>query len=508
MKNKNTVVLCILDGWGVGEDIFSNAIKRANTPNFDYLVNNFPTSRLRADGEFVGLLPGQIGNSEVGHITIGAGRPVPMNLPTINESIKDDSLKYHPVITRFVDSLKRTGGVAHLAGLFSSGGVHAHQDHMIYLANALANDGINVNLHLFLDGRDVPPKTAIYDIKRLELILHKNVRVVTLIGRFYAMDRDNRWERIEKAYNLLALGIGNSYETAEAAILSRYECGETDEFIKPSVIESYEGFSHDTDGLFFMNYRADRARELLSALCDPKFSKFDRQKEFTLVSQSGLIQYSDDHRNFMENVLRPAPVKNTLGECLSRANKRQLRLAETEKYPHVTFFFNSGIEQPVLGESRFMVPSPKVETYDLAPKMSADLVTDRLLDSIKVNSFDFILVNYANPDMVGHTGSLDAAIKACEATDLCLGDIYRELKNLGGTLLLTSDHGNCEIMYDTKNKSPHTSHTLNPVPFTVVGVQELSGVRNGSLSDIAPTVLDLLKIDVPKEMTGKSLLKF
>ena len=278
--------------------------------------------------------------------------------------------------------------------------------------------------------------------------------------------------------------------------------------MKPSVIESYNGFSDETDGLFFMNYRSDRARELLSALCDPNFNKFERQKDFSFVCQSGLIQYSDDHKKFMENVLSHDPIKNTLGDCLSKAKKKQLRLAETEKYPHVTFFFNSGIEQSALGESRFMVPSPKVSTYDLAPKMSADIVTDKLLNSLRSSCFDFILVNFANPDMVGHTGNLGAAIMACESVDICLGHVYKQLESLGGTLLLTADHGNCEIMYDTINDSPHTSHTLNPVPFTVVGVQELCGVRNGSLSDIAPTVLDLLNIDVPKEMTGKSLLKF
>ena len=502
------IILCIMDGWGISNETNHNAIKMGNTPVFDKLLRKYPNGVMQASGAHVGLPSGQMGNSEVGHMNLGAGRIVLQDLPRINNIIENELLADNLALNNLIKEAESSNGKCHLVGLLSDGGVHSHQSHLEAIANYLSGAGIEVYFHAILDGRDTSPQSAKDFVRRFQQNTHGAVPIATLIGRFYAMDRDNRWERIEKAYNLLALGIGSPYKTAEAAILSRYECGETDEFIKACVIESYEGFSHNSDGLFFMNYRADRARELLSALCDPKFSKFDRQKDFTFVSQNGLIQYSDHHKNFMENVLKPEPVKNTLGECLSRANKRQLRLAETEKYPHVTFFFNSGIEQPVLGESRFMVPSPKVATYDLAPKMSADIVTGKLLDSIKDNLFDFILVNYANPDMVGHTGSLDAAIKACEATDLCLGDIYRELKNLGGTLLLTSDHGNCEIMYDTKNKSPHTSHTLNPVPFTVVGVQELSGVRNGSLSDIAPTVLELLKIDVPKEMTGKSLLKF
>ena len=508
MRDKNTLVLCILDGWGLSKDTHYNAISSAKTPNFDFLTKTFPTSKLRADGEYVGLLPGQMGNSEVGHMTIGAGRAMRMNLPRIDTAIRNNSLKNNFVVKRFIAALKTSGGVAHLAGLFSSGGVHAHQDHIIYFANLIASEGICVNLHLFLDGRDVPPKRAIADIKELEIALHKLVQVVTIIGRFYAMDRDNRWDRIEKAYNLLALGLGQRFDTPEAAILSNYKNGETDEFVQPSVIRSYDGISKNSDGIFFMNYRSDRAREILSALCDPKFNKFSRRKKFTLVSQCGLIEYSKEHKKFMESVLDIEPNDNTLGQCISNANKKQFRLAETEKYPHVTFFFNSSVEVPALGESRFMVASPKVRTYDLMPEMSAYEITEKLLQLIREKSFDFILVNYANPDMVGHTGSLRAATEACEVVDNCLGKVYHELKRAGGTLLLTSDHGNCEEMYDPINELPHTSHTLNPVPFTAIGLKGLSRVRNGSLADIAPTVLDILKIDVPNDMTGRSLLKF
>ena len=508
IKNKNIVVLCILDGWGISNDENFNAIACANTPNFDYLVNTFPTSKLRADGEFVGLSPGQIGNSEVGHLTIGAGRAIPMNLPKIDRAIKNDSLKDNLVVKGFIESLKKSGGAAHIAGLFSSGGVHAHQNHIIYLANQVASEGIRVNLHLFLDGRDVPPRTALSDINGLDGVLHNFVQVATLVGRFYAMDRDNRWERVEKAYHLITSGVGTCYESAEESILSRYEAGETDEFIKPCVIKPYDGFSETSDGLFFMNFRADRARELLSALCDPKFQKFKKQKHFSLVSQNGLIEYSKEHSNFMNCVFHQERIKNTLSECISRANKTQFKLAETEKYPHVTFFFNSGVEKPVLGEKRVMVPSPKVLTYDLAPEMSAYSVTEKLLEVIRENCFDFVVVNYANPDMVGHSGRLDAATKACEVVDKCVGHVYREITRVSGTLILTADHGNCEIMYDPTKKSPHTAHTLSKVPFTVIGVKGLSKVRNGGLSDIAPTVLDILNIKVPRDMTGKSLLKF
>ena len=505
IQNKK-VVLCVLDGWGIGEDIDTNATSCANTPNFDFLIKNFPNSRLRTDGEFVGLLNGQMGNSEVGHMTIGAGRPIRMHLPKIDEAIQKNSLENEPAIQKFIGQLRLSGGIAHLAGLFSSGGVHAHQDHMIYLANLFASNDIKVCLHLFLDGRDVPPKSAIQDINRLELVIHKKVRIATVIGRFYAMDRDNRWERVKEAFDLLVSGFGTRYKTAVDAVQSRYKIGETDEFIKPSVIEGYTGFSKNADGLFFLNYRADRARQLLSALCDPDFEKFNRDKDFSLVSKCGLVEYSTEHNNFMECVFRQEIVKNTLGECLSRAHLSQFRLAETEKYPHVTFFFNAGIEDPNPGESRVMIPSPKVSTYDLAPKMSANAVTEKLIESIEKGSFDFILVNFANPDMVGHSGSLDAAIKACEEVDKCLGRIFSSVRCANGILLITSDHGNCEQMYDPINKSPHTSHTLNPVPFIVVGVDGLLKVSDGSLSDIAPTVLALHKINVPGDMSGISLL--
>ena len=507
MSKKKSIVLCILDGWGVTNDCESNAIKKADTPNYDFLLRNFPTSQLKAHGKSVGLLENQMGNSEVGHITIGAGRVIPMYLTKIDKSIKTGSFKKNNIVQKFVASLRHTGGVAHLAGLFSSGGVHAHQDHIIYLANLIAKTGIRVKLHLFLDGRDVSPKIAISDIMRLKFVLDQRVKVATVIGRFFAMDRDNRWNRVEKAYRLLAEGDGDRYNSAFDAIQARYMKGETDEFIGPSVIGDYEGFSAEKDGLFFMNFRSDRAREILFALCDPNFDKFQRKKEYKLVSQCGLIEYSGMHSRFMEHAFTQNIITNTLGECLSLNSKTQFRLAETEKYPHVTFFFNSGVEKEVIGESRFMVPSPNVTTYDLKPEMSAHEVTEKLLKLISSEKFDFILVNYANPDMVGHSGSLEASIKACETIDFCLGSLYQTVKDYNVTLLLTSDHGNCEVMYDKTNKSPHTSHTLNPVPFTVIGVVGLDKVDNGELSDIAPTVLDIFGLDIPKEMTGRSLLK-
>ena len=507
MNKEKTIVLCILDGWGIHSDYDSNSIKQAHTPNYDSLVKNFPTSQLRAHGESVGLLPNQMGNSEVGHITIGAGRVTPMNLKKIDAAMRSGVLKNNQVIRNFIASLKKTGGIAHLAGLFSDGGVHAHKDHIVYLANLIASNGVGVNLHLFLDGRDVPPKSAISYIRWLDSVLDQRIKVVTLIGRFFSMDRDNRWDRIEKAFRLIAEGRGSHYETASDAIQDRYSNGETDEFIEPSVIGDYKGFSADEDGLFFMNFRSDRAREILLALCDPKFNKFKRKKRFELGLQCGLIEYSNDHAEFMHSVFKQEHINNTLGEYLSLNNKNQFRLAETEKYPHVTFFFNSGVEEPSVGESRFMVPSPNVTTYDLKPEMSADKVTEKLLDLIRSEKFEFILVNYANPDMVGHSGRLEATIKACEFIDICLGSVFRTIMETRAILLLTADHGNCEVMYDKVSKSPHTSHTLNPVPFTVVGVDGLSYLRDGELSDIAPTVLDIFGLDIPPEMTGRSLFR-
>ena len=506
MKNKR-LILCILDGWGLRDEKESNAIALGYTPNFDYLIRKFPNSKLRTDGIYVGLPENQVGNSEVGHTTIGSGRKVLMSLPKIDKSIKEGSLMEKEAIQNFVNALKRSGGVAHLMGLVSDGGVHAHKNHMVYFANSLAEYGIPVALHCFLDGRDVLPKSAKSIIQELENDIDECVKVVTLIGRFYAMDRDNRWDRIEKCYRLLVDGSGERFDTAAEGIDSKYQQGQTDEFIEPIVVRDYRGFAEETDGLFFLNYRSDRARQITEALFSEKFKKFKRKKNLNLAAICGLVEYHENFRNFMEPVFKTKKINNTLGQLLSKHNKKQFRLAETEKYPHVTFFFNAGFELVSEGETRIMIPSPKVLTYDKKPAMSAVKVTKSLLQAIETEKYDFILVNYANPDMVGHTGDLAATIESCEIIDKCLGEVINSAQNTNAVLFVTSDHGNCELMYDKLNNSKHTAHTLSLVPFIAVGLEHQYSLRSGDLSDIAPTILEVLGMEKPEEMTGQSLIK-
>ena len=507
MKNRKPLVLCILDGWGIEKKTESNAVSLAQTPNFDFAVSNYPMTQLCAHGLHVGLNYEQMGNSEVGHVTIGSGRITMMNLLKIDNSIEDGSFLNKKALSNFIQALKTSGGVAHLAGLVSDGGVHGHKRHMVYLANLIAAEGIYVKLHCFLDGRDVPPKSAKIDILNLKKNLNKGVEIATLVGRFFAMDRDNRWERVEKAYRLIAEANGKRYSDPIEAINARYQLGETDEFIEPLAIKGYQGFSSEKDGLFFMNYRADRAREILSSLIDPTFVTFKRKFKYKLVTICGMIEYSDIHKNLMNSLFKPEKINNTLGQWLSVHNKKQFRLAETEKYPHVTFFFNAGVEKPNIGETHFMVASPQVLTYDLKPEMSADEVTANLTEAIESKNYDFIVANYANPDMVGHTGNLTAAVKACEAVDKGLGLVLSAIKNSNGILLITADHGNCEVMYDNHNNMPHTAHTLSLVPFIISGLDDSITLRHGGLSDIAPTILEILSLKKPKEMTGESLIK-
>ncbi len=503
---KQTLILCILDGWGISKEKHSNAIALAKTPNFDNLIQKYPSCALRADGKHVGLSENQVGNSEVGHMTIGSGRKVQMSLPKINAGIRDGTLIQKEAIQNFVISLKKSGGAAHLMGLVSEGGVHAHKDHMLYLANYLAAQDIAVKLHCFLDGRDAPPKSALNIISALEENLSDGIQIVSLIGRSYAMDRDKRWERVEKCYNLLVEGKGEKFDNPTQAINSKYEAGDTDEFIGPIVLADYKGISENSDGLFFLNYRADRAKEIMEALFAPTFEKFKRKRKLSLAAVCGLVEYEESFKGVIESVYRPQNIKNTLGEWLSVHRKKQLRLAETEKYPHVTYFFNGGVEQLNDGETRLMVSSPKVKTYDHKPDMSAFELTDNLVEAIEMQKYDFILANYANPDMVGHTGDLRATITACEVVDNCLGRVLESVKQFNVIFLITSDHGNCELMYDNSNDAPHTAHTLNPVPFIAVGLKSSVLLRNGGLSDIAPTVIQLLNLYKPNEMTGESLV--
>jgi 2,3-bisphosphoglycerate-independent phosphoglycerate mutase len=509
------VVLMILDGWGLSDTRAGNAPLLANTPNFDRVWRECPRAALSASGEDVGLPKGQMGNSEVGHTNIGAGRVVWMNLPRIDNAIADGSFAANPALGRFADKLLETGGTAHVMGLMSPGGVHSHQRQMAETARLLVARGVPVRLHLFLDGRDVPPKSALGQIADLDLDLfgpgQMAADIATVTGRFYAMDRDKRWERVQAAFDVIVSGQGARAATAADAVTAAYERGETDEFVLPTSIGDYAG-TNDGDGLLFINFRADRAREILGALIDPQFTLqsggFDSAARPAFAARLGMVEYSDRLNTLMEAMFPSVEIVNTLGKWVSAQGKRQFRLAETEKYPHVTFFLNGGVETPDPGEDRTMAPSPKVRTYDLAPEMSAAEVTGHLTAAIRGRT-DLIVVNYANPDMVGHTGSIPAAIAACEAVDRGLGAALTALGETGGAMLVTADHGNCEVMIDPATGGPHTAHTTNLVPLILVEEGPASRgarLRDGRLADIAPTLLALMGLDQPPEMTGVSLL--
>ncbi|MDD5586657.1 MAG: 2,3-bisphosphoglycerate-independent phosphoglycerate mutase [Alphaproteobacteria bacterium] len=501
-------VLCILDGWGFREDADDNATMRANAPVFREHWAKCPHALLDASGEAVGLPKGQMGNSEVGHMNLGAGRVVFQDLPMIDRAIATGGIDHNPALLDFIAKLKQSGGTCHLMGLASPGGVHAHQGHMVALARRVAAEGVPVAVHAFLDGRDVPPQSAAEQILKLQndCALIKGVRLSSLCGRYYAMDRDKRWERVEKAYDLLTQGAGKSANDPVAAIKASYADGITDEFVLPVALGGYGGMK-DGDGILFANFRADRAREILLALLDPGFSGFPRKKTVRFAAAAGMVEYSERLNAFMAALYPPKPLANGMGEIAARAGLRQLRIAETEKYPHVTFFFNGGREEPYENEERIMVPSPKVATYDLQPEMSAREVTDKVVAAVESCAFDFIVLNYANPDMVGHTGSLPAAIKAVETVDACLGRLFEAVERAGGFVLLTADHGNCETMDDHATHGPHTAHTLAPVPVILInGPDSAPALRNGKLADVAPTLLALMGLPQPAEMDGESLL--
>ncbi len=500
------VVLCILDGWGLSDETEFNAVAQAHTPAFDRLMQDYPNATLAACGEDVGLPAGQMGNSEVGHTNIGAGRIVWMDLPKINNAIADGSFDENPAMQRFIATLKANGGTAHLAGLASPGGVHAHQSHIAKAAQIIAAAGVPVRLHAYLDGRDVPPKSALGQIENLEAALPDGAKIATCIGRFFAMDRDNRWERVQKAYELMTNAQGARAHSAKAAIQAAYDVGETDEFISPAVIDDYAGMQ-DGDGLLFLNFRADRAREILSALVEPGFDAFETGPRPVFSIVTGLVEYSIRHNEYMEVMYPSEPIANTLGHWVSTQGLSQFRLAETEKYPHVTFFLNGGEETPEAHEDRYVAPSPKVKTYDMQPEMSADEVTAHFVAAIVSQAYDLIVVNYANSDMVGHTGDLAAAVKACEAVDAGVSEVLDALESVGGAMILTADHGNCEVMVDPVTGGPHTAHTLNPVPVVLFNGPEGAKLRKGGrLADLAPSLLELMQLEKPEEMTGMSLL--
>lgn len=506
MSPPKPVVLCILDGWGLRPERENNAVALADTPNFDRLMAKYPNSTLTTHGPVVGLPEGQMGNSEVGHTNIGAGRTVWMDLPKINNAIEDGSFVTNPALGRFIDKMKASGGTAHIAGLASAGGVHAHQDHIVAVAKAITAAGIPVAIHAYLDGRDVAPTSAHDPIAMIEAALPTGAKIATVCGRFYAMDRDNRWERVSQAFDVMVAGKGKSAANAAAAIKQAYEADETDEFVSPTAIDGYAGMN-DGDGLLFVNFRADRAREILAALADPAFKAFaaSARPEFTAIC--GMVEYSVKHNKYMDVMFPSEEIVNTLGHWVSTHGLKQYRVAETEKYPHVTFFFNGGLEAPETGEERYVAPSPKVRTYDMQPEMSASDVTEHLVGAIRSTEYDLIIVNYANPDMVGHTGDLQAAMAACEAVDAGVGQVLDALKDVGGAMILTADHGNCETMVDPVTGGPHTAHTTNPVPVIMVGGPDGAKLRDGGiLGDLAPSLLELMNLPQPPEMTGKTLI--
>lgn len=496
-----------MDGWGHRTDPDNNAVALANTPNVEALADRWPGGLMNASGVFVGLPDGQMGNSEVGHMNLGAGRVVMQDLPRINTAIADGSLSKQPAIAEVVAALKKTGGTCHLMGLVSTGGVHSHQRHVAALAKTLAAQGLDVVVHVFTDGRDCPPKSAADQLRAFIADLEGTARIASVTGRFFAMDRDKRWERVEQAWKVIALAEAeHSADDPVAAVEAAYARDETDEFVTPTVIAGGAPLK-DGDGIVMANFRADRAREILATFLDADFDGFARPAAPKLAIAAGMVEYSSVLAPKMVTIFPPQDLTDPLGEVVAKAGKTQLRIAETEKYPHVTFFLNGGREEVFDGEERIMVPSPKVKTYDLQPEMSAPEMCDKLVAAIESGQFDLIVANFANPDMVGHTGSLDAAIKAVETVDTCVGRVAEAVLAAGGAMFLTADHGNCEVMLDPETGGPHTAHTTNLVPTTLIGAPEdVTALKTGKLADVAPTLLALMGIDPPAEMTGESML--
>lgn len=505
---KNRAILLILDGWGNGKPYDGNAIQLAHKPNFDALINKYPSSELKTSGEDVGLPDGQMGNSEVGHMNIGAGRVVFQQLVLINKAFRENSVIHNPVIQEAIHYSKTHHKTVHLIGLVSNGGVHSSLDHLKSLCTIFNESGVtNFNVHAFTDGRDTDPKSGFEFLSDLTTHLKTTGgTLASITGRYYAMDRDKRWERVKVAYDALVNGIGEVSEHPLETLKARYAAGETDEFLKP-IIQEVNGKPAATinegDVVICFNFRTDRGREITEVLTQKDFYEFNMHK--LTLHYITLTEY-DRTFNHVHVVFPDIELKNTLGEVLEKKNKKQVRIAETEKYPHVTFFFSGGREVPFNGESRHMCPSPKVATYDLQPEMSAEEVCNATLEEITKSEADFICVNFANPDMVGHTGVIPAEIKAVQKVDECLGRIVPLALEKGYSLLITADHGNGEYMINTEDGSPNTAHTTNTVPLLLVEPEITHKINDGRLADLAPTILQLLQIQQPVEMTGKSLL--
>ncbi len=504
--SQNRVLLCILDGWGVSKEEKYNAVKTAHTPNYDSFLQNMSNTTIHADGLNVGLPEGQMGNSEVGHLNIGAGRVVYQELTRINKAIDEGEFFKNEEFKRAIDHIKATGGALHIMGLTSSGGVHSSMKHLEALIKLAADNGVKrVYVHTFLDGRDTPPRSAETFVAQVEdMLKSRNLPpVASVIGRYYAMDRDTRWERVSRAYDCLVLGEGNKAESALEAIQDSYKKDVSDEFVEPAVIGG-ERIS-DGDSIIFFNYRPDRAREITRALTFSDFNGFERKKVLKNIFYVCMTQYDENFN--LAVAFKPQKLENILGQVFDDNNIKQFRTAETEKYAHITFFFNGGVEEPGKLETRKLVASPKVATYDLKPEMSAYEVCDNVLEALDNKDYGFILVNFANPDMVGHTGVMDAAVKACEAVDECVGKIAKKALAQGVKMIITADHGNAEWMYNEAAKTPQTAHTTNIVPFIIVDNKKYNLRKTGALCDIAPTVLDLMEIKQPAEMTGKSMIE-
>jgi len=501
-------ILCILDGWGWRPQTQDNAIAAAKTPNYSRLLSECPHALLTTSGRAVGLPAGQMGNSEVGHMNIGSGRVVAQDLPRIDVAIEDGALATRPALLDLIGKVRAARGAVHIAGLLSPGGVHSHQSHISALIRAICAAGVPVFVHAILDGRDVPPKSAAGFLKTFEASIADlaDVRIATVSGRYYAMDRDKRWDRLQLAHDAMVDAQGLHAVDAETAIANSYKQGASDEFVKPCVIANYVGMK-DGDGFLFANFRADRARELSLALLDKDFCGFERKRSVRFSAAAGMTEYSEKLNSLMSALFPAENLTETLGEIVAQLGMKQLRIAETEKYAHVTFFLNGGREDQFEGEDRILVPSPHVATYDQKPDMSAYEVMARLEDAIASGKYDFIAVNFANPDMVGHTGMMDAAVKAVGVIDECLGRLRSAVEKAGGLLLITADHGNIEMMKDPVTHEPHTAHTTFDVPIIVVNARRKLKLVNGRLADVAPTLLALMGIARPPAMTGHSLIE-